>query len=200
MSLQKIGFFLLLAALAEVWFLAYRLPDASRPPPQFIDHTLPPYEVEWQEKRSHHIGAVRVFERSGSNAPVPLITHHIVLGTGDFAHAEWVRFHHMKEGIFARYWRAGHKPKRGKLITLHLVPVTEKVLDDMMKIRKGDRVIIQGRQEVDGIIRGDEGRSFSAQPSGPPSPEPDPALKLPPTQELRYIFLVEQIVLPVRSW
>ncbi|MGD1991943.1 MAG: hypothetical protein PVI59_02010 [Anaerolineae bacterium] len=77
---------------------------------------------------------------------VQILTHDILVASGDFADPDLVRTNVVNHHFT---WRAtSNTPPEGRINLLHAVPADEAIYDQLLSIRRGDQVVIEGREIV----------------------------------------------------
>jgi hypothetical protein len=114
-------------------------------------------DVQYRWSLSYHTGdetQFKGFVRHATQdrmAVYPLITHDILVTTGDYANVNLVStqvdvlLHHF-------FWqsRTANRRPTGTINLLHTVPINQSVYQQLLKIRSGDQVVVRGR-EIDKI-------------------------------------------------
>lgn len=147
----------LLAVLGLIWWLQQE-PSAiaswqkARIEAQQITVNDVVYQAEWGEPVTHQ-GYVQQIV-SDYRPYFPVITHDLVLTTGDYSDAEKVKIRPLKEG--KTVWRAKTSPQ-GTLVVLHVMPNDEDVLKAFQALNAGAEVKITGREELDANVSNSQG-------------------------------------------
>lgn len=107
------------------------------------------YEVGTADDTEQLVGYLHQIRRDHEER-FPVLTHDIVLVTGDFNDPERVTIHRLRSHTAS--WEAQRKPE-GKFLVAHLIPRSAEVADALQALRPGERVSLEVYR-VRGDVRG----------------------------------------------
>ncbi len=115
------------------------------------------YRLNLSAESERHAGLARVWVRADHD-PMPIITHEVVLTTGEYSDPDKVEIGPLRDG--STWWRARRRPQ-GTLIVLHLIPADVQVAAILDRVREGQTWTFTGYGVVDQRIERDDGYRVS---------------------------------------
>jgi len=108
------------------------------------------YQVEWSSASKRYIGDVQDVTEA-YNKYAPFNTHQVLITTGDFSDPSKV------EIIDGQIKATLEEDIKGELKIVHLVPKDLTGLTQLRRISVGQRIVITGKEEIDGEVKGSDG-------------------------------------------
>jgi len=102
------------------------------------------YSIDYENSKSSQFNGLVRFIAPINESRFPVLSHDILITTGDYANPEKVKTsvsnHHYS-------WKSNSASAPvGSINLLHTVPMNQQIYDQLISIRKGDQVTIQGRE------------------------------------------------------
>lgn len=125
---------------------------ALDPGREFVQYGEIRYATSWGPEVSF-AGQVRDIARARFR-DVPMITHDVVVTTGDFSDPARVSCSPLHNGSIV--WRSEVRPQ-GELHVLHVLPASEAAFEALVELEPGAEVTLVGHEEADNKIEGSDG-------------------------------------------